>query len=153
MEIGCNKRFKKFQLQTIRDHARIVKEPDEFIHWIQGVMDMAWVFGKATSVTFYNIVKDRLDEFFDKHTPERNPEIQKACDGVMDNKLNPDFPKAKVEIDSDNLKRMVEDFEKGLLPHRVTLPFIEGQQPARIEGYVSHQCPPTVYCGGAGRQI
>jgi hypothetical protein len=118
-EIGSQKKFTKNQIDIIRDHIAIVEQPDDFIIWLKGAIDVSIIFKKQTSERFYENVGQMLDVFFEKKTPDRKEQLAPE-----------DIPaKDDLSLERDKLNQILEDIEKGVPPRRVVTPFVVGPVP------------------------
>ncbi len=129
MEIGGADKFTPGIICIIRDHIGIVENPDDFVIWLRGVLDVAPIFGFEKNPKLFDIVNQTLNQFFAKETPDRKKELKKACDSI----------KSPIVVELDKkVNDLLDDMEKGLPLRKVTTPLVVGPvpQPYHVDGYV-----------------
>lgn len=116
-ELGKQTHFYSYQLLTIKDHMRVVEDPDEFTHWLTGAIDATRETNTWTSKAFFVFVGQKLDEYFVKQTPNRKEEIVEAVDLVLSEKGTGDIDNQKM-LDMLRRERESMQLHHDLNPYR-----------------------------------
>lgn len=118
MELSSAKRFTAIQVDQILDHIAIIEQPDDFVFWLKGTLELSNTLEKQTSTALYLSVCLELDKFFNKITPDRikKEEIQKAVDETVNVKEGLLSSPIKAEIDKEALMRLLEEARNTVSP-------------------------------------